>query len=436
VSQGAKVVHDCDRRDSVSRRVFVRAGALSLVSFGLDPLFLARTAFAAPALRRATGNKVLVCLFQRGAVDGLNMIVPHAERAYYRDRPRIAIPRPGSGADAALDLDGRFGLHPRLAPLKPLWDRGQLALVHAVGSPDSTRSHFDAQDYMDSGTPGIKSTRDGWANRALAHAADHRDTPFRGVAFGQALPRALHGRAPALAIPDLQAFGIRAPQAPVRDRLTAAFEELYGGAATGIVAATAAESFEAVQLLRRADPTQYTPAHGASYPRGQLGRALLQVAQLIKADLGTEIAFVDVGGWDTHVNQGAGSSGQLAVRLSELGGALAAFATDLGERMADVVVLTMSEFGRTVAENGNVGTDHGHATAMMVLGGAVRGGRVLGRWPGLEREQRYEGRDVAVTTDFRDLFGEVVQRHLGVTRLDAVFPGFAADPARFPGVLA
>ncbi len=418
-----------------SRRVFVKAGALSLVSFGLDPLFLARAAFAAPASGRRPGNgKVLVCIFQRGAVDGLTMIVPHGESAYYRERPRIAIPRPGSGAGAAIDLDGRFGLHPALAPLKPLWDRGHLALVHAVGSPDATRSHFDAQDYMESGTPGIKSTRDGWANRALLHASEHRDTPFRGVAFSQNLPRALHGSAPALAIPELQAFGIRAREAPVRDRLTAAFEALYRGESTGIVAATAAESFEAVQLLRQADPARYQPDHGAEYPRNPLARALLQVAQIIKADFGTEIAFVDVGGWDTHINQGAGT-GQLAARLTELGGALAAFAQDLGERMEQVVVLTMSEFGRTVAENGNVGTDHGHATAMMVLGGAVRGGRVLGRWPGLEPEQRFERRDLAVTTDFRDLFGELVSRHLDVTRLEAVFPGYTSDPARFPGVL-
>ncbi len=420
---------------SVSRRVFVKAGALSLVSFGLDPLFLARAAFAAPAARRFTGGKVLVCLFQRGAVDGLSMIVPHAERDYYALRPRIAIPRPGSGPDGAIDLDGRFGLHPRMGALKPLWDQGHLALVHAVGSPDETRSHFDAQDFMDSGTPGVKTTRDGWANRALQHAADHRETPFKGVAFGPTLPLALQGSASALAIPDLQAFGIRVGQPAVRDRLTAAFEALYGGETTGIIATTAAESFQAVQLLKQANPTQYQPGNGANYPRGPLGHALLQAAQLIKADLGTEIIYVDVGGWDTHINQGAGE-GQLAQRLGELAESLAAFAQDLGDRMGDVVVLTMSEFGRTVAENGNVGTDHGHATAMMVLGGSVKGGRVAGTWPGLAREQLYENRDVMVTTDFRDLFGEVVSRHLGVSDLGSVFPGYQSDPARFPGVIA
>ncbi len=425
---------DCDRSGDMSRRVFVKAGALSLVSLGLDPLFLDRAAYALRRPGRSPGGKILVCVFQRGAVDGLNMVVPHAEPSYYRDRGRIAIPRPGIGDTAAIDLDGRFGLHPKLAPLKPLWDAGSLAIVHAVGSPDTTRSHFDAQDFMESGTPGVKSTRDGWLNRALLHRIDHVATPFRGVAFSQQLPRALQGSAPSLAIPDLAAFGIRAP-GPARDKLTTAFEQLYEGESTGIIATTAAESFEAVQLLRRANPTQYLPERGVAYPRGPFGRAMQQVAQLIKADLGMEIAFVDVGGWDTHINQGAGGSGQLAGRLDEFGTALGAFAQDLGDRMADVVVLTMSEFGRTVAENGNAGTDHGHATAMLVLGGGVRGGRIAGAWPGLEREQRYEQRDLAVTTDFRDLFAEVASKQLGITQLDAVFPGFDARPENFPGVL-
>ncbi len=423
----------CGCSGSVSRRVFVKAGALGLVSLGLDPLFLGRAAYAMRAPNKKTGGKVLVCVFQRGAVDGLSMIVPHAEPAYYRVRGRIAIPRPGSGPGAAIDLDGRFGLHPRLAPLKPLWDNHALAIVEAVGSPDGTRSHFDAQDYMESATPGVKSTTDGWLNRALAHRQEHRETPFRGVAFSQQLPRALQGSSPSLAIPDLNAFGIRAPGG-ARDRLTAAFEALYGGD-TGVIASTAAESFEAVQMLKQANPAQYTPANNAQYPRGPFARAMQQVAQLIKTDLGMEIAFVDVGGWDTHINQGNGDAGQLSSRLDEFGGALAAFAQDLGDRMADVVVMTMSEFGRTVSENGNSGTDHGHATAMMVMGGGVRGGRVAGNWPGLEPGQLYEQRDLAVTTDFRDLFAEVASRHLGISQLDAVFPGYTVSEGRFPGVL-
>jgi uncharacterized protein (DUF1501 family) len=402
------------------------------VSFGLDPLFLPRAVFGQyrPLPSFAVLDRpILVCLFQRGAVDGLNMIVPHGESLYYRERPRIAIP-----AKDVIDLDGHFGLHPSLAPLKSLWNNKSLAVLHAIGSPDSTRSHFDAQDYMESGTPGLKATSDGWLNRYCTHDREHADTPFRAVAFGPQLPRILAGSAPSLAIDDLQAFGLRVPQEAARDRLTRAFEELYDGAGTGLLASSSREGFEAIQMLKRADPTQYRPAGDIQYPPGRLGRTLLQIAQLIKANVGLEIAFADCTGWDTHVNQGS-SEGQLSVRLRELGLALSAFTGDLGERMRNVVVLTMSEFGRTIRENGNSGTDHGHATAMLVAGGPVNGGRVLGRWPGLEMEQRFEGRDVPVTTDFRDLFGEILTRHLGATDLTPVFPGYAPAGARFPGAI-
>src|SRR5213593_917387 len=414
---------------TISRRVFVKAGGLTLVSLGLDPLFLARAAFAARRPGGPSAHPILVCLFQRGAVDGLNMIVPHGEPAYYQERPRIAVP-----AADVVDLDGHFGLHPSLAPLKELWDNKSLAAVHAIGSPDGTRSHFDAQDYMESGTPGVKSTGDGWMNRYCQHDREHEDTPFRAVAFGPQLPRILAGSAPSLAIDDLQAFGLRAPQQSGRDRLTRAFEELYAGSATGLLSSSSREAFEAVQLLKQVNPEQYQPGNGADYPRGRFGRAMMQIAQLIKANAGLQVAFTDVTGWDTHVNQGS-SEGQLAARLAEFGHALAAFAQDLGEKMRDVVVLTMSEFGRTVRENGNSGTDHGHATAMLVLGGPVNGGKVLGKWPGLDPADRFEGRDVAVTTDFRDLFAEVLARHLGAKDLAAIFPGFSPDAARSPGAI-
>jgi len=419
----------------LSRRVFLRSGGLALVSFGLDPLFLDRAAYAlAGAPGAGASRRTLVCLFQRGAVDGLSMVVPYGDAQYYRERPRIAIPR-----GALIDLDGHFGLHPALAPLKPFWDNGSLAAVQAVGSPDATRSHFDAQDYMESGTPGVKSTPDGWANRHCRHNQEHQDTPFRAVAFGPQLPRILAGTAPALAIDDLRTFGVgnraRTAAGGASEKLTRAFEALYEGSATGLLATSAAESFEAIRMLRTANPSALNPAGGAEYPRGRLGQSLMQIAQLIKADLGVEIAFADMGGWDTHINQGA-DQGQLAVRLTELGRALAAFATDVGERMRDVCVLTMSEFGRTVRENGNGGTDHGHGTSLLVMGGSVRGKRVAGRWPGLDPAARFEGRDVAVTTDFRDLFGEVLSRHLGTRDLSAVFPGHRTDPAHFPGVMA
>src|SRR5262245_53181303 len=282
---------ETDSYAGITRRAFLRSGALALMSFGLDPLFVARAAFARGAAAAQRRGKVLVCLFQRGAVDGLSMVVPHGDAAYYRERPRIAIP-----AHQALDLDGHFGLHPALAALMPLWRRGALAPVHAVGSPEHTRSHFDAQDYMESGTPGDKSTPDGWLNRCAQHAQEHRNTPFQSVAFGPQLPRILSGSAPTLAISDLRAFGLRAGRPEVRDKLTRAFEELYEQSATGIVASSAAEGFEAVETLKRIQPGEYRPDHGAEYPKGRLGSALSQIAQLIKADVGLETAFADAGG--------------------------------------------------------------------------------------------------------------------------------------------
>jgi uncharacterized protein (DUF1501 family) len=405
-----------------SRRVFVKNGALALLSLGFAPAFLSRTVQAAVNVRR----KILITVFQRGAVDGLNMVVPFGEQEYYAARPSIAVARPNA-ADGAVDLDGFFGLHPRLAPLKPLWDSHQLAIVHACGSPDGTRSHFDAQDYMESGTPGVKSTQDGWLNRYL-HAREHANaTPFRGVALASQLPRSLQGVEPALAMNQLGQFGIRAGQAT--DMVQASFESEYAAAADSVLNRTGGQAFDAIKMLKAADPAKYQPENGAEYPRSGFGDALRQIAQLVKADVGLEVAFAEAGGWDTHVNQGA-SVGQLAQRLADFGQGIAALARDLGDRMDDVVILTMSEFGRAVAENGNRGTDHGHGNAMFVVGGRnVHGGKVYGRWPGLAREQRYEGRDLAVTTDFRSVFDEVVRGHLGLADTRAIFPGFVATPA-------
>jgi len=404
----------------LSRRVFMKNGGLALLSLGFAPAFIARTAEAAGAARR----KVLVAIFQRGAVDGLNMVVPFGEREYYAARPSIAVPRPDGARpdDAAIDLDGFFGLHPRLAPLKPLWYARQLAIVHASGSPDSTRSHFDAQDYMETATPGVKSTQDGWLNRYL-HAREHADaTPFRAVALAGQLPRSLQGTAPALAMNQIGQFGIRAGQAT--EMVQASFESEYAAAADRVLNRTGGQAFDAVKMLKSADPAKYQPENGADYPRSAYGDALRQIAQLIKADVGLEVAFAEAGGWDTHVNQGS-AVGQLAGRLDDFGRGIAALARDLGDRMGDTVILTMSEFGRAVAENGNRGTDHGHGNAMFVIGGGnVRGGKVYGRWPGLAREQRYDGRDLAVTTDFRSVFDEVVRGHLDVADTRTIFPGF------------
>ena len=402
----------------ISRRVFLKNGGLALVSLGFAPEFLARTVAAAEPRQR-----VLITIFQRGAVDGLNMVVPFGERAYYAARPSIAIARPGSSADSALDLDGFFGFHPRLRPLRPLYDAKQLAVVHACGSPDPTRSHFDAQDYMESATPGVKSTPDGWLNRYL-HAREHQKaTPFRAVALAPQLPRSLQGLAPALAMGQIDRFGIRAGQNT--EMVQSSFESEYAAAADRALKTTSREAFEAIRMLKNAGPARYTPANGAEYPQSGYGLALKQIAQLVKANVGLEVAFAESGNWDHHANEGA-ANGQLANRLDDFARGIGALVRDLGDRMQEVVVLTMSEFGRAVVENGSRGTDHGHGNAMLVIGGAVRGGRVYGRWPGLAPEQRHDGRDLAITTDFRAVFNEVVHGHLGLQDTRTVFPGFAS----------
>lgn len=410
----------------LSRRIFLKDGAFALVSLGFAPSFLARTIAAAS---RGGRGKQLIAIFQRGAVDGLSVVVPHAESEYYRARPTIAVARPGNAPDAALDLDGFFGFNPRLAPLKPIWDRHDLAIVHACGSPDSTRSHFDAQDYMETATPGVKSTPDGWLNRYLQTRRAESESSFRAVALTPQLPRMLQGQASAIAMNQIAQFGIRAQS------MNDSFEAQYAAAADRVLNGTGREAFDAMKTLKSADPARYQPEDGADYPRTAFGQALRQIAQLTKAGVGLEVAFADIGGWDTHVNQGS-AQGQLAVRLDDFSRSIAALVTDLGDRMGDTVVLTMSEFGRAVSENGNRGTDHGHGNAMMVIGGGVRGGRVYGTWPGLAAAQRYDGRDLAVTTDFRDVFGEIVTRHLGVADAGPIFPGYAVKPANFPGLFA
>ena len=404
----------------MTRRALLKSGACALAAVAAPPRFLIRTAQGAE--RR---GKVLVAIFQRGAVDGLSMIAPHGDPAYARARASIALAPPRRGdAATALDLDGFFALHPSLGPLKPLWDARTLAVVHACGSPDTTRSHFDAQDYMESGTPGVKSTPDGWLGRTAAALPASSASPFRSVALASRLPRSLRGDAGALAMSSLDRFDVRAAQPAVARR---DFESLYAEGVQDLLHGTGRETFEAVKLLKSAGAARLSPANGADYPRGRFGDALRQIAQLVRADVGLQIAFAEVEGWDTHVGQGA-EQGQLSNRLRELGTALAAFTQDLGDRMSDVVVLTMSEFGRTVAENGNRGTDHGHATAMLALGGGIRGGRVYGRWPGLAPEQRFEGRDLAVTTDFRALFHEIATRHLALPATAPLFPGWSAPP--------
>jgi uncharacterized protein (DUF1501 family) len=394
------------------------------VSMGFAPSFLTRTAFAAGAAGR---SKKLIAIFQRGACDGMSLVVPFGDPEYYRARPSIAVAKPNVNGDGAIDLDGFFGLNPRLLPLKACWDARQLAIIHACGSPDSTRSHFDAQDYMETGTPGVKATADGWLNRYLQVRRIEQSSLFRAVSLTQQLPRSLQGSAPALAMSQIGQFGVRGQ--------SELFERAYASSSDSVLNGTGREAFDAMRALREADPSRYQPQHGAEYPRTPFGQALKQIGQLVKSDLGLEIAFAEVGGWDTHVNQGS-TQGQLANRFDDFAHAIAALVTDLGDAMADTIVLTMSEFGRAINENGNRGTDHGHGNAMLIIGGGVRGGRVYGKWPGLSTEQRYDRRDLAITTDFRDVFAEIVVRHLGVSDARAIFPGYAIQAARFPGLLA
>ncbi len=408
---------------SITRRIFLRNGALTVIGTAALPSFLARAAWgvAEPGMR----NKRLVVIFQRGAADGLNIVVPHAEPQYYAMRPSISIPR-----NVVLDLDGFFGLHPSLAPFQPLWNQRQLGIVHAAGSPDPNRSHFDAQDFMESGTPGIKSTEDGWLNRSLhALPSPAQKSPFEAIAMGPSIPRILSGVEPAIAINNINDFSVggRNPKAsPVAN----AFEAMYDHSSDAVLHGTGEETFDAVRMLKSADPAKYKPAPGADYPKGRFGDSLRQLAQLIKANLGVQVAFADIGGWDHHVNEGA-AEGQLGNVLRDFSQSIAAFWTDLGDLGEDTVVVTMSEFGRTARENGNRGTDHGHANVMFVLGGPVKGGKVYGRWPGLDQSQLYEGRDLALTTDFRQVLGEAVARHMGNKNLNEVFPGYENPPGRF-----
>lgn len=438
-----------------TRRLFLKNGGIALASVGLLPVlgpsFLQRAVFGQET---AAGKrkKTLICLFMRGAADGLSVVVPHGEAELYRARPNIAIPQ-----NQVLDLDGFFGLHPALEPFTKLYKDGHLAAVHACGSPSSTRSHFDAMDYMESGSPGNKAVRDGWlARAALLCPQDKAKTPFKAVALGGGLPRILQGDAGALAIPDLRTFGIAdgsdrrrpgrntgADEAMMAGAFAAGstaggFEALYDQAVGDVLHGPGKESFEAIKMLRKLNPGSYTPDRNAAYPQGKLGESLKQIAQLIKADVGVEVAFAEVGGWDTHANQaqpGNPTQGNLATRLREVGQAVSALYYDLGDRMNDVVILTMSEFGRTVKQNGTGGTDHGHATCFFALGGGIKGGKVYGDWPGLAPEKLYENRDLALTTDFRSVFGEVAVKHLGVSSLEKLFPGFDGGTKSFRGLI-
>ena len=422
----------------MDRRFFLKNTGIGLASFGLmgmAPNFLHQFANASALSDDKAKKKILITIFQRGAVDGLSMVVPYGDSQYYDLRRTIAIPKPGANG-GAVNLDGHFGLHPSLKPFEKLWQNKQLAVIHSAGSPDNTRSHFDAQDYMESGTPGNKSTRDGWLNRLMQTQKDETNSHFRAVSMTQQVPRSLLGKAPTIAMNNLSDFAVKA--GAYSQSVQGGFESLYADNMKDSLGETGKETFEAVNFLKQANPAQYKAENGAVYPNSPFGRSLQQIAQLIKANVGLEVAFAESGGWDTHTNELAlnqPGGGQLGNLFRDWGSAIAALATDLGKRMDDVVILTMSEFGRTARENGSRGTDHGHGNAMFVIGNGVKGGKVYGDWKGMKDDQLNEGRDLPVTTDFRDVFAEVSSKHLGNKNLDKLFPDYSTGAAKFKNFL-
>ncbi len=424
----------------LTRRIFLRGSALVMAGMGSTPLWLARAA-AAEGKKR----KTLVAIFQRGAADGLNIVVPFNDKRYHELRPSIGLNVPvqrnnGNGGipiNSVIDLDGTFGFHASLEPLKSLWDKGQLAVVEATGSPDSSRSHFDAQDYMESGTTS-QSLDNGWLNRALPHTEG--GSAFRAVALGNQLPRTLRGDNEALSVGNLQQFTLgNSDAASILQNMYASTPDLRVGRA-------GKDAFEAIKLVQSLPPITPAGRGGAVVPAGavagfvtgpgnprppqyqqggELGANLQQLARLIKAEAGVEAAFTEIQGWDHHGTENQ----QMQQVLRQFSSAIGAFCNDMGDRMEDIVLVTMSEFGRTAAENGNAGTDHGHGSLMMVMGGPVQGGKIYGKWSGLEKEQLFEGRDLAVTTDYRAVLSELVRGHLGQQDLSQVFPGFTpGDP--------
>ena len=414
-----------------TRRAFMKSGGLALfsVSIGGTPLFLNRVANAAlnPGLNR---RKVLVTIFQRGAMDGLMAVTPFNDSMLPKLRPRLAMTAARSAGESALiDLDGTFGFHPAFASMLPLFQEKRLAIVHGVGSPNPTRSHFDAQDYMETGTPGRKGTRSGWLNRAVG-LLGHEATPFRAVSMTKALPRSLYGDRPALAIANLADFGIKAARNKgAAENTEQIFKSLYEETSQELFRRAGQESFEAIKILSTVEVSNYQPANDAEYPRSPLGNSLRQIAQLIKAGVGLEVAFAETGGWDTHVQQGT-INGSFARRATDLAQAIVAFWRDVESYHDEVVLMTMTEFGRTVHENGSGGTDHGRGSCLFVLGNRVDGGKVHGAVPSLVQESLENRRDLPVTTDFRAVFAEVAGKHLDIRDDQMLFPGWTGK--RFP----
>jgi len=396
------------------------------------PAWLPRVAMASS--HRSSMRDVIISIYLRGATDGLTMLVPYADNAYYSARPTLNVPRPDSGLDnRATDLDGFFGLPPAMLPLIPAYQSGQLLFLHATGSTDPSRSHFDAQRFMEVGKPNDPSLATGWLGRHLASVTPMDPAAIlRAVGISTGLMRTLVGAPATLPIPNLDTFDLGGPSG-TRVARRGALENMYETVPDPLQAA-AITTVQTIDLLNTINFAGYQPTGGAAYPAGAFGTALRSAAALIKAQVGVEAIAVDLGGWDTHANQG-NFTGTMAGLMDQLAQGLAALHADLnsGTVQPSHLVVCMSEFGRRVQENGSAGTDHGHGNCMLVMGNAVIGGRVLRQWPGLAPDQRYEGLDLQVTIDYRDVLAEIVQRRLGGSDLPFVFPDFAPT---FRGVVS
>lgn len=410
----------------VSRRGFLKGSGMALFGVGLMggiPAFMAEAAASEKVAAPYKRKRVLVCIFQRGAMDGLMAVTPFTDSHLQAARPSLSLPVVAEGrGNALIDLDGRWGLHPNMKAFEPLFREGRLGIVHGIGSPNNTRSHFDAQDYMESGTPFNKGTASGWLNRAVGLLGHDALTPFTAVSLTSALPRSFYGDHPSVAISNLQDFAIQLKGNPAAANVAAkSFEELYDQTSAGLLHDAGKESFEAMKLLQTADVRGYRPAGGAVYPMSPLGNSLRQIAQLIKMDVGLEVAFTESNGWDTHFNQGT-DNGIFARNVADLSNSIAAFWKDLDAYQDDVTVMTMTEFGRTVHQNGTGGTDHGRGSCNFILGNNVIGGKVHGNVAELAVENLEDGRDLPVSTDFRGVFSAVADAHLKISDDRVLFP--------------
>ncbi len=411
-----------------NRRGFIKAGGLALFGIGLGgiPGFLADAVAGTRTPGLFKKKKIMVCIFQRGAMDGLMAVTPFTDQNLKTARPNLFI----SGAQnvkgkSLIDLDGRFGLHPSMSAFEPMFREKRMAIVHGIGSPNNTRSHFDAQDFMESGTPFNKGTASGWLNRAVGLLGHEAATPFQGVSLTSSLPRSFYGNNPAVAISNLSDFNIQLKgNQSGANMASKSFEDLYDQTSSDLLKNTGKESFDAIKMLKQVDTKTYQPENNVVYPTSALGNSLKQIAQLIKMDVGMEVAFTESGGWDTHFNQGT-DTGIFARNVNDLSTGIMAFWNDISRYQDDVTVMTMTEFGRTVAQNGTGGTDHGRGSCNFILGNGVNGGMVHGIVNPLVKENLEDGRDLAVTTDFRAVFSEVADKHLGINNDKILFPGWS-----------